>query len=131
MATLTEIRERLRGTPERVRVAMKVAKTSGLLWAFNAAGVRELVKTLIAPTQNPSRIYRVHAKNSPDKVALIWRDEALTFGELDQRIDRLAAALAARGVARGSSIALMMRNRIEYVQLGAAASRLGAAAVSV
>src|SRR5262249_38697651 len=122
MPSLNEIRERLRGAPERVRVAMKLGRTSGMLWAMNSAGFRELLRTMVSGSQNPSQIYRIHAKNTPDKLALIWRDQRLTFGELNERIDRLAAALAARGFKRGSSVVLMMRNRIEYVLLAAAAA---------
>jgi fatty-acyl-CoA synthase len=131
MLPLNQIRERLQATPDRVRVALKVGRMSGLIWGLRAPGVMEIVRALGGNAQNPAQIYRVHGKNSPEKVALVWRNETLTFGELDARIDRVAAALAARGVRRGSSVVLMMRNRPEYVQIASAAARLGAAAVAV
>jgi len=131
VSLITDIRTRLSDVPDRVKVAIKVAKTSGFLWDLRAAGAAQLVRTLTANSQNPSQIYRIHAKNSPDKKALVWRDHAVTFGELDARIDRIAVGLAARGVKRGSSVVLMMKNRPEFVEIGAAAARLGAAAVAV
>jgi fatty-acyl-CoA synthase len=131
VSLITDIRTRLSDVPERVRVAIKVAKTSGFLWEMRAAGAAQLVRTMTASTQNPSQLYRIHAKNSPDKKALVWRDQSLTFSELDARIDRIAAGLAARGVKRGCSVVLMMKNRPEFIEIGAAAARLGAAAVAV
>jgi fatty-acyl-CoA synthase len=131
VSLITRIRERVADVPERARVAIKVAKSSGFLWDLRAAGAAQLVRVLTANSQNPSQIYRIHAVNSPAKPALVWRDQVLSFAELDARIDRLAAGLAARGVKRGNSVVLMMKNRPEFIELGAAAARLGAAAVAV
>jgi fatty-acyl-CoA synthase len=128
---LNEIKERLRDVPDRVRVALEVARSSGFLWDVRVAGAVQLVRTMTANSQNPSQIYRIHSKNSPDKPALVWRDTSVTFGELDLRIDRIAAGLAARGLGRGKSLVLMMRNRPDFIELGAAAARIGAAAVAV
>jgi fatty-acyl-CoA synthase len=131
VSLITDIRTRLSDVPDRVKVAIKVAKSSGFLWDMRAAGAMELVRIMTAASQNPSQLYRIHAKNSPDKKALVWRDRSVTFQELDARIDRIAAGLAARGVKRGSSVVLMMKNRPEFIEIGAAAARLGAAAVAV
>ncbi|MEO8875498.1 MAG: AMP-binding protein, partial [Polyangiaceae bacterium] len=81
--------------------------------------------------QNPSQIYRIYAANSPNKVAVRFRDRAITFAELDTRMDKVASGLMARGVSKGSSFVLMMKNRPEFIELQCAASRIGAAAVSV
>ncbi len=131
MSRITDLRARLQDLPDRVKVAMKVGNTSGFMWDMRAPGVAQLVRTLTATSQNPSQIYRIHAKNSPDKKALIWRDRAVTFSELDARIDKIAAGLSARGVKRGNSVVLIMKNRPEFIEIGAAAARLGAAAVAV
>jgi fatty-acyl-CoA synthase len=117
--------------PERVRVSSRLSRQSGLLWSLTAPGVVELFKTLTSGSQNPSRIYRVHARNSPTKAALVWRGQTMTWSELDEQIDRLAAGLVFRGIGRKQSLILMMRNRPEFVALGAAAARRGAATVSV
>ena len=52
----------------------------------------------------------------------------LSYGELDQRTRRLATVLAERGVERGSRIAILSENRLEYLELFIAAARLGAIA---
>jgi fatty-acyl-CoA synthase len=121
----------VRDVPERVRASARLTRQSGMLWSQTWPGIVELVRVLASGSQNPSLIYRIHARNTPDKAALIWRGRTTTWAELDERIDRLSAGLARRGIGRKKSIILMMRNRQELVELGAATARGGAAAVTV
>ena len=121
----------LREVPERVRTSVRLSQQSGMLWSLTTPGVIELARVLASGSQNPSLIYRVNARNTPSKPALIWRGRTTSWAELDERIDRLAAGLTRRGIGRKKSIILMMRNRQEFVELGAAAARAGAAAVSI
>ncbi len=125
------VREEVRGVPEKVRLSAQLSRQSGLLWSLTRPGVVELLKVFTSGSQNPSKIYRVHARNSPSKPALVWRGRTLTWAELDDRIERLSAGLARRGIGPKQSIVVMMRNRPEHVELGAAAARGGAAAVSI
>jgi fatty-acyl-CoA synthase len=125
------LRERLKEAEQRVSVVARVAKQTGLMWEVNLRGARAAAKALAGGARNPSQVYRVLSANVPNKVALYWRDQTLTFGELDQGIDHVAAGLLRRGVGRGASLVNMMRNRPEFVLSGAGASRIGAAAVSV
>src|SRR5580658_9577111 len=71
------------------------------------------------------------ARKSPGHVA--FRFEALerTFAELDERVTRLARALAGRGVGRGDRVAVLMTNRLEVVESYLAGCRLGAIVVPV
>ena len=130
-AVAAGVGERVREAPERVRTTVRLSRQSGLLWSMTSPGLVEMVRTLASGSQNPSRLYRIHAKNSPGKPALIWRGRTTTWGELDARIDRLAAGLVRRGIGRGKSIVLMMRNRQELVELGAACARAGGAGVTI
>jgi fatty-acyl-CoA synthase len=116
---------------DRVKVAAQFSKATGMLWSVNPAGMRELARVFTSGAQNPSKIYRVHAANSPNKPALIWRDRTVTFAELDDRIDRFAGGLQKRGFGRRSSVIVMMRNRPEHLELGTAATRIGGAAVAI
>ena len=54
---------------------------------------------------------------------------AFTFGALDARSDRLAAALRRRGVGTGDRVALLLANRLEFVDCWLALMKLGAIAV--
>jgi fatty-acyl-CoA synthase len=129
-----EIRARLAGLrdmPDRMRVAAKVAKNSGLLWELTLPGMKAAALALSGGAQNPAQVFRLHAANSPDKTALRWRDQSLTFAELDDKMDRLAVGLLRRGIGRGSSVMLLMKNRPEFMLLQGGTARVGAAAVSV
>ena len=121
----------LRELPERLRTSARLSQQSGMLWSLTTPGVVELARVLASGSQNPSLIYRVNARNTPSKPAIIWRGRTTSWAELDERIDRLAAGLTRRGIGRKKSVILMMRNRQEFVELGAAAARAGAAAVSI
>jgi fatty-acyl-CoA synthase len=119
------------GLTEKVKVSTQLARQSGYLWALSVAGGIELAKVFVTGSQNPSLIYRVHARNTPSKPAVIWRGRTTTWAELDERIDRFSSALERRAIGRKQSLLLMMRNRQEFIELGSAAARAGAAAVSV
>src|SRR3989441_10478046 len=49
------------------------------------------------------------------KPALIFGDRVVTYAELDAATDRLAAALAKRGVKKGDRVTLFMPNSVEFV----------------
>jgi acyl-CoA synthetase (AMP-forming)/AMP-acid ligase II len=72
-----------------------------------------------------------NARKSPGKVAFRCGDRQVTYGELDQRVTRLAHAFADRGIGFGDRVAVMMTNRIEVAESYLAACRLGAIAVPV
>ncbi len=57
--------------------------------------------------------------------------QTLTFGEVDARASRMAHALAARGVTRGSRVAVHLANRLEFLDLFLGCLRLGAIFVPV
>jgi len=56
---------------------------------------------------------------------------ALTFGEIDARANRMARALAARGVARGDCLCVHLANRVEFLDLFLACVRMGVIFVPV
>jgi len=67
----------------------------------------------------------------PDRTALAFEDETLTFAELEERSNRLANALAARGVQRGDNVALLMYNCLEVVEAWFGCQKLGACPVPI
>jgi O-succinylbenzoic acid--CoA ligase len=70
-----------------------------------------------------------NAATAPDRMALHWRGEELTFGTLERLATRAARRLARRGVREGDRVALVLEPSIEYVTLLHALVRLGAVAV--
>jgi fatty-acyl-CoA synthase len=69
-----------------------------------------------------------HADIRPSKVALIdeWRDLTLTFGELGDRVRRLAAWLVANDVSRGDRVAFLSENTTDIFEALFACEKVGA-----
>ena len=72
-----------------------------------------------------------HARTTPTAPAFRFAGSGRSYAELDERVTRLAAALADRGVRRGDRVAVLTLNGLEAVETFLAAARLGAIAVPV
>jgi long-chain acyl-CoA synthetase len=66
-----------------------------------------------------------HAARHPDTPALISDAGTVTYGELNERANRLARALRRRGVQRRDAVALLCSNRPEFVEVLLATQRAG------
>jgi long-chain acyl-CoA synthetase len=73
-------------------------------------------------------LVRAAAERFSSKPALIFHDRPITFAQLEERIDRTAAALAALGVAKGDRVALLIGNVPEFVTTLYGVMRAGAIA---
>jgi crotonobetaine/carnitine-CoA ligase len=67
----------------------------------------------------------------PDEPYLLFGDGAVSWGEFDEQVSRTARALHDVGVRRGDRVAVLMRNRPEYLLAWLGAVRLGAVYVPV
>ena len=56
-----------------------------------------------------------HATNDPEKVAFIFRDVELTYGELQEKSSAVARTLVAGGVGRGDLVAVALPRSLEMV----------------
>lgn len=65
------------------------------------------------------------AAQSPNRPAVRWRGDWITYAELDRRAARLAARLHAEGVRRGDRVAILAHNHIAHLDLLLAAPKLG------
>ncbi|HEU4411370.1 MAG TPA: AMP-binding protein [Polyangiaceae bacterium] len=124
-------RERIALELDRMRTGARVLGKTGLGRALRWPGVRAALASLGRGHVNPASALRLHAKNSPERVALLARGRAYRYGELDALVDRLGAALRRGGVGRREPVAVMVKNRPEFLALQYALGRLGAAAVNV
>jgi acyl-CoA synthetase (AMP-forming)/AMP-acid ligase II len=70
-------------------------------------------------------LLRAAAQQAPDAEAFRYRSERLTYRDWDSLADRMAAALAARGVHRGDVVALLLPSTPFYLIAYLAAARLG------
>ncbi len=66
------------------------------------------------------------AQRFPEKIAVIYQGQKISFRELDGLVNSLANALSKLGVRKGDRVALFMTNRPEYIISVYAIARLGA-----
>ncbi len=71
-------------------------------------------------------IFRTRAQDCAAALAVEDGSKRLTYAELLERVDRLAAVFLARGVAPGDRIAILSHNRSEYLETELAAAGIGA-----
>ena len=83
------------------------------------------------PFNNFYELITFQAKKRKKKVALFVDDEKITYGEILEKVDRLAGFLADKGVKEGDKVALFLRNSPEFVYTIFAISKLGAILVPV
>lgn len=69
---------------------------------------------------------RRRVRLAPDKTAITFREQSLTYAQLDERVTRLARALRELGVGEGDRVALLSRNHPSYLEALFASGLLGA-----
>ncbi|WP_007509290.1 non-ribosomal peptide synthetase, partial [Pseudofrankia saprophytica] len=72
-------------------------------------------------------LFEAQAARTPDAVALRWRDEELTYAELDAQASRLARLLRARGVGPESIVAVALPRSTDLVVTLLAVQKAGGA----
>ncbi|MBR0678875.1 AMP-binding protein [Roseomonas eburnea] len=78
------------------------------------------------PTSNLASLLLQTARRLPDHPALVWRDRRWNWGELAARVTAAAAALRARGVAKGDRVLVHARNGNAIFESGWACWLIGA-----
>lgn len=79
-------------------------------------------------TEQPNWLMQ-RAQLTPERIALIYRDQTVTFAELFAASKRMAAQLAAHSVRKGDTAAILLQNRAEMVYAVHACFLLGVKAV--
>ncbi|MGW5156308.1 class I adenylate-forming enzyme family protein [Nonomuraea wenchangensis] len=68
---------------------------------------------------------REFARATPRAIAVIDGDRTLSYAALDERSNRLAAALLSRGLTTGRRVAVLLGNRLEYPEVAAGIAKAG------
>ncbi|UUU27828.1 non-ribosomal peptide synthetase [Streptomyces sp. DSM 40750] len=79
------------------------------------------------PADTWPAMFAEQVRQRPDDVALIFEDEELTYAELDERANRLAHALIARGAGPERIVALALPRSAELIVAEVAVMKAGAA----
>jgi acyl-CoA synthetase (AMP-forming)/AMP-acid ligase II len=72
---------------------------------------------------------RRNAHKLPLKIAAVDGYRRVAYGELNSRVNQLAHGLLSLGLKRGDSLALLVGNRIEHLEIIFAAAKLGVLAI--
>lgn len=97
----------------------------------------EAIEREAAAATGPARLLRDwidrHARERPDKafVESIDQGKRITYGELATAADRIAHALAARGIGRNDRVALLSNNSIEHLVTFIATMAYGATCCTI
>lgn len=75
---------------------------------------------------NLSSFIAFHARRTPDRCALKYRGEDVSYAEFDRRIRRVGGWLAARGIGPGDVVAVVMKNSVAFLEFVFATSHIGA-----
>jgi long-chain acyl-CoA synthetase len=141
---LRTIRDAAKQARFRVETLARVGGKLGMHRNLSWRGLRVLLQTVPKGKTNPSLIFRFYAENDPDRTAVVQvtsparppgatasmpaRDR-YSYREMNESIDRIGLALSRRGIDRGASVLLLIKNRIEFLLIQPALGRVGASAV--
>lgn len=72
-------------------------------------------------------LFKIQAGKTPDNVAVVFGDRSLTYRELDEISDKVAAVLIEKGIERESIVALLMERSERFVICSLAVLKAGGA----
>ena len=75
---------------------------------------------------NLSSFIAFHARRTPDRTALKYRGEDISYAAFDARIRIVGGWLISRGIGPGDVVAVLMKNSAAFLELAFAASHIGA-----
>ncbi|MBU7597298.1 amino acid adenylation domain-containing protein [Streptomyces sp. P38-E01] len=119
LVTLIESFVKDPGVPAGSVEVLNQAERSKLLGGWNPSPALTPVYTL------PEMLARRTAEG-PDRQALVWGEQSLTYGELSERVEQIAAWLRARGVRPEEPVGISMDRSPEYVLAVLGVIRAGA-----
>ncbi|XP_049289131.1 long-chain fatty acid transport protein 4 [Anopheles funestus] len=99
--------------PRDLRTAVIFLKLNVSLYRYERAGA-----TVV-------QIFESVVARHPNKVAFLMDDGQLTFAQVKQLADRIAAHFYAKGFRKGDTIALLMETRLEYPCIWLGLSKVG------
>lgn len=73
-----------------------------------------------------SSFIRWHALRAPDRLAILYDSERVTYADFHDRILRMAAYLRSKGIGENDVVAVFMKNSVAFLEIAFAVSHLGA-----
>lgn len=75
---------------------------------------------------NLSSFIRYYARHTPNRLAIIYEEERITYAEFAERIEAMAAFLTAENIKPGDVVAVFMKNSAAFLDIAFAVSHVGA-----
>jgi acyl-CoA synthetase (AMP-forming)/AMP-acid ligase II len=125
----TEATASVTSVPESPMTVAKALFNSGLM---SGARPDRLVRRMMVLARYGHTLasgFATAAVRDPHRIAVIDDNRSITYADLDRRVRRIAAAMAALGVGPGTGIAMYQRNSVYAIETMVAASRAGADAL--
>jgi acyl-CoA synthetase (AMP-forming)/AMP-acid ligase II len=114
------------GSPSEIATGVRLLAGAGVVGPVPPHRLAMFPSALYRYGFTPTTAYVVGRWRHPQRLAVVDDRGTLTFLELHERTDRLARALADRGVGPGSRVAVLCRNHRGPVETIVAVSKLGA-----
>lgn len=108
------------------RAQLRVLRHAGVIRRTRPNRIPALVRALRRWGRTPAAGYAAGAVRNPDSIALIDDLGALTWAQVDERTDRLASELHARGIREGDAVGLLARNGRGLIEGVVALNKAGA-----
>ncbi|MEV5981556.1 AMP-binding protein [Streptomyces sp. NPDC052114] len=93
--------------------------------------LNEAQRAPVTPADSVLHAFRAAAARAPERTALAYFDGRLSYRETDTLTDSVAGHLAARGIARGDRVAILLQNTPHFVLALLGAWKAGATVVPV
>lgn len=71
------------------------------------------------------------ARTQPERLALVYGEQRVTYSDLQRRVEHAAGLLRSRGIAAGDVVALLMKNSAAFLELSLAIAHVGAVLLPV
>ncbi|MEJ2870715.1 AMP-binding protein [Actinomycetospora sp. OC33-EN08] len=114
------------GTPTELATGVRLLLQAGVVAPVAPHKVVRFPVALYRYGFTPTTAYAIGAVRHPDQIAIVDDRGTVTYGEFAQRTDRLARALADRGIGADSKVAVLCRNHRGPVETIIACSKIGA-----
>ena len=106
--------------------AARILVQSGLLKPARPDQLLGMALSVARWGLTPASGYAAGAARHPRRPAVIDDEGVLTWRDIDERTDRIAGELRARGIAEGDAVGLLARNGRGFVEASTALSKCGA-----
>ncbi|HEX8066770.1 MAG TPA: AMP-binding protein [Thermoleophilaceae bacterium] len=118
-----------RAAAEQAVVTVRTLASSGLIRPERPDKVVRALRAVSRWRYTPAAAYEANAIRYPSREAIVDELGSLTYADVNERTNRLAASLADAGVLEGDGVAVMCRNHRYFVETIVALSKLGANAL--